>query len=274
MTTTTIGQLTELQANGGGYFTESYPTNFHHFYTKKALVTGETIDMFKDVTASEKATIEAADAKWVEPSADLIVAAEAAGATYNAATGFFELNTLTDLTAYDVEQILTFGMFPIMTNMGHNLPTIRTNIPVDNASGYVTHELSRAFFGCAKLEVANVWHCGYNITSATYLFNNCPRLKAVIGDIIHLRRPFTTTNMATNFARLPALETIQIKTEVSLSIPDSPLLSLDSLTYMVDNAANNAPITITLHPTAYARITPELFSAAAAKQVTFATIQE
>lgn len=268
----TIGQLIELQAIvGGGYFTEAYPTNFHNAYTRKVLVGTETADMFKDVTAAEMAAIKAADAKWVEPSADLKSRAKAAGAEYNAKTGFFELNTLTDLTADDMEQVLAFGMFPVKTDHGLTLHTIRTNIPVDNGSGYIRHELSRVFMNCSKLEVANMWNCGYNISSATYLFNNCPKLRAVIGGIIDLRAPFTTSNMLTNFTRLPLLETIQIKTEVSLSIPDSPLLSMESLTYMVENAYGTAPITITLHPTAYARITSELFSAAAAKQITFAT---
>lgn len=255
---------------GGGYFTESYPTNFHHFYTKKALVTGETADMFKDVTTAEKATIEAADAKWVEPSADLKARAKAAGAVYNAATGYFELNGLTDLTAEDMEQILTFGMFPIKTNNGINLPKIRTNIAVENGAGYITHDLSRIFMDCAKLEVAKVGLCGYNITSATYLFCNCPKLKKVIG-AIYLRTPFTTVNMATNFKRLPLLETIQISTAVSFAIEDSPLLSLESMQFIVDNATNTKPITVTLHPDAYARLTSELLTAASAKQITFAT---
>ena len=38
-----------------------------------------------------------------------------------------------------------------------------------------------------------------------------------------------------------------------------------------DNAANTTPITITLHPDAYARLTDEIITAATAKQINFVT---
>ena len=70
----------------------------------------------------------------------------------------------------------------------------------------------------------------------------------------------------------PALEEIRIKNlKSNIFFADSPLLSLTSIQYMVDNAANTTPITITLHPDAHARLTEELISQAAEKQITFAT---
>ena len=70
----------------------------------------------------------------------------------------------------------------------------------------------------------------------------------------------------------PALEEIRIKNlKSNIFFADSPLLSLTSIQYMVDNAANTTPITITLHPDAYARLTDEIITAATAKQINFAT---
>ena len=68
------------------------------------------------------------------------------------------------------------------------------------------------------------------------------------------------------------LRNVEIKKlKVNVQFPDSPNLSLESTTYMVENAANTAPITITLHPDAYARLTDEIITAATAKQINFAT---
>lgn len=54
-------------------------------------------------------------------------------------------------------------------------------------------------------------------------------------------------------------------------LSDSPLLSLESISYMIENATNTAAITITLHPTAYARVSDELFALAAEKNITIAS---
>lgn len=57
----------------------------------------------------------------------------------------------------------------------------------------------------------------------------------------------------------------------NLSMERSQNISLASIQYAVDNAANTNAITITLHPDAYARITDELFALAAERQITLAT---
>ena len=74
------------------------------------------------------------------------------------------------------------------------------------------------------------------------------------------------------FKSCPKLETVYLcAIKTSFNIIGAPLLSLASIQYMVDNAANTSPITITLHPDAHARLTEELIAQAAEKQITFAT---
>ena len=88
-----------------------------------------------------------------------------------------------------------------------------------------------------------------------------------------------------------ALEEIRIKNlKSNIFFADSPLLSLTSIQYMVDNAANTDAITVTVHPDVYAKLTGDTTNAAAAalsadelakwqalvaqaaeKQITFAT---
>ena len=83
------------------------------------------------------------------------------------------------------------------------------------------------------------------------------------------------TNLPANqylFYDCPKLETVYLcAIKTSFNIIGAPLLSLTSIQYMVDNAANTTPITITLHPDAHARLTEELIAQAAEKQITFAT---
>ena len=64
----------------------------------------------------------------------------------------------------------------------------------------------------------------------------------------------------------------------NISFSNSPLLSLESLQYLITNAANTSPITVTVHADVYDKIQDEgqvdwhaLIETAAAKQITFAT---
>ena len=77
--------------------------------------------------------------------------------------------------------------------------------------------------------------------------------------------------MGNNFSNLRNLEDVTIRTKVSIKLSECPKLSYSSIEYIVTNAANTKPITITLHPDAYARVTEEIFAAAAEKNITIAS---
>ena len=69
-----------------------------------------------------------------------------------------------------------------------------------------------------------------------------------------------------------SLESVEIRNLMAnISFGQSPKLSLASIEYMVNNCHSSAAITITLHPTAYARVTDELFALAAEKNITIAS---
>ena len=259
--------LTEIYVVGENFITQASPTNFHKFWTKKILTASEKISDFKEVTSAEKTTIENKDKEWEEPSEELIAQAEAARAVYNHSTGFFELNTLVDITANEMRLIMTYGKFSIESGNAINLP-IRTNIRVPNSSPYIQIEARCLFTDNGRLETLDVSNCLKNINSAYLFFSNNQKLRKVIGDISFV----SGTKIAMScFRKLDALVDIKIKTPSSLAIVDSPLLSLASIQYMIDNAYNTSPITITLHPDAYARLTDELIAQATEKQITFAT---
>ena len=97
---------------------------------------------------------------------------------------------------------------------------------------------------------------------------NTPNLKKIIGEL----DVSYVTQFINCFYRAPLLSDITLwSLKCSIAFSDCALLSLTSIRYMVDNAANTTPITITLHPDAYARVTEELIAQAAEKQITFAT---
>lgn len=260
------GLLTEIYINGGGNFiTQAAPTNFHGFWPSKVMSAGESVDDFMEVTPAQKAALEKADAAWVAPGEELIAEAKAAGAVYNSGTGYFELNGLVDITAEQMRKIILFGKFPIMSGHGIQLG-IRTNINVRNSSPYVQQSIRCAVLSCKELEVIDVTGCCRNISDVYQFIHSCPMLRKVIGYIQFV----AGANANTSFVGLERLEEIEVRTSVSLSFKDSPLLSLASIQYMVAYAANTTAITITLHADAYARVTDELFSQAAQRQITFA----
>ena len=172
----------------------------------------------------------------------------------------------------------------------YNKNKIRTNISGANASSWVGNPMDYAFFQCSKLEVANIIGFSDNISSARRMFSRCVKLRKVIGEINFLQGQIDTYEFAHDCV---ALEDIQItKLRFDLNLADCPLLSLASLQFMVANAANTTPITITVHPDVYAKLTGDtsnaaaaalsadelaqwqsLVSAAAAKNIAFATTE-
>ena len=61
----------------------------------------------------------------------------------------------------------------------------------------------------------------------------------------------------------PKLEFFRAKIKQSFDVRTSPLLTLDTMQYLVTNAQNTEPITVTVHPDVYAKITGDTTNAAA-----------
>ena len=214
----------------------------------------------------------------------------AAGAVYNKNTGFYELNGLTDITEEEMRTIYLqthvmdklssyyniFASSTFRTNLGFNIGITQTNGR--------NVDFRESFFFNQKLEVLRLSFGNINETRMIrtsdmfYAFHGCKKLKRIISPIyvydIKNKLYFDHT-----FSQCILLETALLyKLSVSISFSDSPLLSLESLQYLITNAANTSPITVTVHANVYAKIQDEtnaewhaLIETAAAKQITFAT---
>ena len=275
-TRTINGSLTEIYAGGGNFITQAFPTNFHQFWTKKILIASEKISDFKEVTAAEKTTIENKDKEWEEPSGELIAQCKSADTDilYNAKTGYFEYNGLTDITTKQMRDIL-FSQWAIYNNRVQCPINIRTNV-VPNCiytmyAGASDCVNLMSTFVQSGLEMLKLWRSTVHVSSISTAFTSCRKLRCIIG-ILDLLYVSTDFGVFESFKDCIALEDVQMKNlKYNISFSNSPLLSLDSISCMVTNAANTSPITITLHPDAYARLTDELITQATEKQITFAT---
>ena len=212
----------------------------------------------------------------------------AAGAVYNEKTGFYELNGLTDITE---EQ-----MRAIYNNIGisrqndcvnsYRGAIIRTNIPWAAAMGGFTDSFdTRAI--CVDNSFIEVFAFRFKDsevvypTGLQYAFRNMVKLKKIIGIIncINIKNSNSRLSFTDTFSNCPILENVLISSlPLDISFKDSPLLSLESLRYLINNAANTSPITVTVHADVYDKIQDEgqvdwhaLIETAAAKQITFAT---
>ena len=61
----------------------------------------------------------------------------------------------------------------------------------------------------------------------------------------------------------PKLEFFRVQIKQSFDVSTSPLLTLDTMQYLVTNAKNTSPITVTVHPDVYAKLTGDTTNAAA-----------
>lgn len=196
-----------------------------------------------------------------------------AGAKYNEATGFYELNGLTDITEEEMRVIYNRWLIDIGTNGSASGWLIldegeRTNLPCITRADIFYH-LDNGIRGknvevlriCAAStdDYTRVCYVGNSAAVGHYLF---PKLRKVIGVWQYNSENPGNFNFSYGqpFHNCPLLEEIRMrKINKSHTFAASPNLSKESVQYMIENAnppsgAAVGSITITLHPTAYTRL--------------------
>ena len=211
----------------------------------------------------------------------------AAGAVYNQNTGFYELNGLTDITEEEMKVIYvqTNGMDRLQSFIGSFAGgTFRTNLGF-NRTRTQTNNRSVNFYDSFRdnkyLEVLRVSYQDTDVQRSLiienfgFAFYFCVKLRKIIG-IIRLDKSSGVTSAFDQCLELQDVKLYGLLTNISFAY--SPLISLESLQYLITNAANTSPITVTVHADVYAKIQDEgqvdwhaLIETAAAKQITFAT---
>ena len=109
------------------------------------------------------------------------------------------------------------------------------------------------------------------VTSVIGAFSGCRKLRKIDGHFSSAG--LSAAKVDGMFRGCEALEEVRLYWFPSISFADSPNLSLASVEHYVANTSGSAdkPKVLTLHPTAYARVTDELFETAASKNITIAS---
>lgn len=184
---------------------------------------------------------------------------------YNEATGYFELNGLTDITYEEALAIYAHSLQYTYSRISdrnagdsYNTGDCRTYFRIRVYNGHLDFAYNH------KLEVLNLKHARLRLLNL-YL---CPAIRRIIGD------PIDTGGGLTKISGAPALEEVRIRLSSGpLDLRELAMLSPESLLYMATNRYESAtePIAVTLHPEAYARLTDDIVAAAAERLITFVT---
>ena len=165
----------------------------------------------------------------------------------------------------------------LVINTAHN-NSIRTNLLMPmGADGARAATLEKVGYANTTLETLRVSafttvntessYAGISPVNTLYDFcRSCLKLKKIIG-VIYLDRLSMSGkyNYSRVFIGCPQLEDFTlIRLSTDLGIPEVPKASLKSMQTLVDYAINTTPITVSVHPDVYAKLTGDITNPAAA----------
>lgn len=237
------------------------------------------------------------DSNWKGCRTPMTPLFENAGATFNDETGYYEMNELTDLTEGEIYNSYSYTIgktgLNTLTMLGWGGTPVRTNFRPITCEAF-------SLYSCSQIETFNIIPIGcwkYYINDyamewdnslyafAANVFYNAPRIRKIIG-IISLKNVNSTAKTVYDILGLEEIKIKALHSDLKM-FSKAPKLNYITWRYMIDNASNISPITITVHPTTYGYLTgtieptPEvggtkeewmqIVTDAQAKQITFAT---
>ena len=257
----------------------------HTFHRSLVLAEGESADAWREVTAAQKAKIEAEDEGRMAPSQVFIdMWNDAAMANPNNNYGRKKCGEYDPENAPDAQH--PFRLYDIWLTYEeavaiYNWRVADQRTPLAHAFSYypwrtvmplyrfrTSESLDGVFNKAANLEY--VFFFAY-VTSAIDAFSGCRKLRKIDGHFSSAG--LSAAKVDGMFRGCEALEEVRLYYFPSISFADSPNLSLASVEHYVANTSGSAdkPKSLTLHPTAYARVTDELFETAASNNITIAS---
>lgn len=280
-TTSLISVITSVDNTGKALSTEYQTTetdaNFSYFVNKDGYISISGL-------YSERADIRYSHCELVgflaKPAGGYPEALyKAVGATWDNAKGVWLFNEL-ELTNEEMAEVYTFGN--LANSDGDNWRNRlvgykgKTTIPYNQQIGALYNSnliLNCAFGLCSNLEILKISKSPAYPSKMDFAFVNSTKLRKVVTPI-YLTYCTSAIDMAVGTKSLEFIGFYSVK--ISLSFPDSPNLSVEddgasALAILVENAKNTGPITVTLHPDAFARVPESLIQKATAKQISIAS---
>lgn len=177
---------------------------------------------------------------------DLLVSA---GATFNPTTGYFELGLSKDIAYDEILDIYRKKSTTLINGMYYTDNYTREMFPAAGSS-----VIYYGMRGCTKIrQVPQVINGSYpHITQyGNDCFYGCVSLEEIQLSVYARSNNIQHTNFFYNCFRLKFVRLSSLDKNIFLNY--SPLITLECMVFIVRGAVNTSAITITLHPTAYAR---------------------
>lgn len=153
--------------------------------------------------------------------------------------GTYNPRTLVPFMLYSVNASVgsADGMFQQWVNTNLEVLVFHENTPPNGLRAYFS-SYRNTFWGCKNLHtIKGLSLRGVsNSNNTAGMFDLCAKLQNLTASFLHC----------------------------DISLKDSPLLTRESIVYLVQYASNTAPITVTVHPDVYAKLTGDTTNAAAA----------
>lgn len=214
------------------------------------------------------------------PLHDLFVAA---GAVWDTSSKSWTVGSVTGISNSVMTKIYSLS-HNVLNNSNWDSALYSVSIPVNlpprkspnQYIGDVINVSANATFANSNMQEIHICPAENRVVfgKCNRAFANCKQLKEVVGIMVFEQGAFDYT-----FANCSNLQNIQIKyARYDIRLADSPLLTLESFQYLVENATNTSAITVTVHADVYAKLTdPQqadwyaVNTAAQGKQISFAT---
>lgn len=176
------------------------------------------------------------------------------GNTYLHKSGYWRLNEIGDIPNSEMRKIYdaAYHIAGVQYLIGwFSSPFAgRTNVCKCMWGG--AYSIANVFSNNRNVEIASLAQDSYkaNPKEMNYAFYGCTKLHTIV-TTFNMKSAISSTS---TFQLCNALSNIQFTNlGVNIFFPDSPLLSKESLLYMINNCASNVTFTITLHNEVYAK---------------------
>ena len=207
------------------------------------------------------------------PLHDLFVAA---GAVWNGTTKRWKYSLLSDISTDEMLQMYTYiGVSGGDISCAYANLKARTNFIPLNRDTADFNDSNRLLLYNTFIEVYNSSKTYATLYNVQAMFKGASNLRAITGVLV-MTNITSTYDMFTGCTSLSDVHILNLKCNLSLS--DSPLITAARVKFIVDNAANTAAITVTVHADVYAKLTDPsntdwyaINAAAQAKNISFAT---
>lgn len=213
------------------------------------------------------------------PLHDLFVAA---GAVWDTSSKSWTVGSVTGISNSVMTEIYSLS-HNVLNNSNWDSVLYSVDIPVNlpprKAPNQFTSLLSvTAYSAFTESKFKTIYLCPEStfvrFSNCIYLFYQCRQLVTIVGGVT-----FENANHNDAFTACKSLQNVKFRQlRYNVDLKDSPLLTLESFQYLVENAANTSAITVTVHADVYAKLTdPQqadwyaVNTAAQGKHISFAT---